>query len=285
MDDTKINFENNFALLDLAENNPENYENPAKVLRSGAGTFIKTFGDVKHFLNKLLPTDSTKKDGNDGADSNVVNTDNKSVATVINCLVKVLSRMYKTVTTHGKQIKGVLEQLASEKTSRDILFEELQKRYEDMEKRTNTNREGLDDYIKEQSDKTEKALEKKLNEEIEKRNLQNVNELNDYMKKQGDTSNKNLEKKLNDLEIKCDEGRQREMKGTIIVSSPERQGQTEATIRSQDWGDDNTYGPESELDMVLRIVYDKTGVLFPYSDVAACHNFGKAENHSFVLKI
>ena len=75
------------------------------------------------------------------------------------------------------------------------------------------------------------------------------------------------------------------MKGTIIVSSPERQGQTEATIRSQDWGDYNTYGPESELDMVLRMVHDKTGVWFPYSDVAACHQFGKAENHSFVLKI
>ena len=175
---------------------------------------------------------------------------------MINCLVKVLSRMYKTVTTHGKQIKGVLEQLASEKTSRDILFEELQKRYEDMEKRTNTNREGLDDYIKEQSDKTEKALEKKLNEEIEKRNIHNMQELNNYMTNQSANASNHLEKKLNDLEIKCDEGRQREMKGTIIVSSPERQGQTEATIRRVDWGDDNTHGPESELDMVLRMVHD-----------------------------
>ena len=75
-----------------------------------------------------MPTDLTKKDGNDTIDDETDNTDNKSVATVINCLVKVLSRMYKTVTTHGKQIKGVLEQLASEKTSRDIVLEELQKR-------------------------------------------------------------------------------------------------------------------------------------------------------------
>ena len=42
-----------------------------------------------------------------------------------------------------------------------------------------------------------------------------------------------------------------------------------------------------------RITYEGTeggrekfeGETYPYSDVAACHQFGKAENHSFVLKI
>ena len=37
--------------------------------------------------------------------------------------------------------------------------------------------------------------------------------------------------------------------------------------------------------MVLRLVYEKYGVRIPYSDVSACHRFGKKENNSFVLKI
>ena len=44
-------------------------------------------------------------------------------------------------------------------------------------------------------------------------------------------------------------------------------------------------GPESELDMVLRMVYEKTGVWIPYDDVAACHRVGNKNNNSFVLKI
>ena len=125
MDDSKINLDNIFALLDLAESDPENDEKGSssqgspKVLRSGTtGSIIKTFGDAKHFLKKLLPSDSSKKEGDENNDD----TTDKSVATVINSLVKVLSRMYKTVTTHGKQIKEVIEQLASEKTSREILL-------------------------------------------------------------------------------------------------------------------------------------------------------------------
>ena len=60
---------------------------------------------------------------------------------------------------------------------------------------------------------------------------------------------------------------------------------TEAIPRNVHWEDDDTYGPESELEMVLRMVHEKTGVWIPYSDVAACHQFGKYENHSYVLKI
>ena len=37
--------------------------------------------------------------------------------------------------------------------------------------------------------------------------------------------------------------------------------------------------------MVLRLVYEKYGVRIPWTDVSACHRFGKKENNSFVLKI
>ena len=75
------------------------------------------------------------------------------------------------------------------------------------------------------------------------------------------------------------------MKGTIIISSPER-GQlgTEAINRRQHWEDD-TFGMESDLDMVLRMIYEKSGVWIPHSDVTACHRFGRAQAHSFVLRV
>merc|ERR1712082_320353 len=38
-------------------------------------------------------------------------------------------------------------------------------------------------------------------------------------------------------------------------------------------------------DLVLRMIYEKTGVWIPYTDVSACHRFGKEKNHSFVLKV
>ena len=37
--------------------------------------------------------------------------------------------------------------------------------------------------------------------------------------------------------------------------------------------------------MVLRMVEEKTGVRIPWCDVVACHQIGKRENHSFVLKV
>ena len=75
------------------------------------------------------------------------------------------------------------------------------------------------------------------------------------------------------------------MKGTLIISSPEtEQLRTEAIARRQQL-DENTFGKESELDMVLRMVHDKTGVWIPYEDVSACHRFGKAKSNSFVLKV
>ena len=37
--------------------------------------------------------------------------------------------------------------------------------------------------------------------------------------------------------------------------------------------------------MVLRMVQEKTGVRFHYTDIMACHRIGKRDSHSFVLRI
>ena len=112
--------------------------------------------------------------------------DTKAMTTVINCIVRVLSNVYETVTTHGKEIKKIIEDVTNDKTHRDTLIAELQKKYEDLENKTNQENDRFETCLKEQLDKLEKEFDKKVE----------------------------------DVEIKCDEARQREMKGTLIVSSP-----------------------------------------------------------------
>ena len=105
------------------------------------------------------------------------------------------------------------------------------------------------------------------------------------MKEQFEKINEQNKDKIDTMEKELDEARQREIKGTIIVSSPEKgELRTEAEPRRQQW-EDGCYGVESELDMVLRMIYDKTGVWIPYEDISACHRFGKEENHSFVVRV
>ena len=98
---------------------------------------------------------------------------------------------------------------------------------------------------------------------------------------------KEFQKKHDELEKECDEGRQREMKGTLIISSPQRGNNinTLAVHRPLLDYQGNTLGMETDLDLVLRMVAAKTGVRFQISDVVACHRIGKKNSFSFVLKI
>ena len=277
MEDSNIDFTNVLTLLNLAESDPDDLQpsqgSPRSSRSAAATAVMKTFTTAKTYIRGLSV--DPKKD----------KTEQKSVATTINCIVKVLSDLYETVTAQGKQLKELFDQLTSDKTEREALLEEIQRRYNEMERRTNIDREGIDTMIKEQTDKAAKAFEKKLDEEMERRTNVDKENIDLYIKEKTEKVDKALEQKLKDLELKCDEGRQREMKGTIVVSSPKRgQWETEATPRHAGW-DDGTFGSESELDIVLRMVHDKTNVWIPHKDVAACHQFGKAENNSFVLKI
>ena len=96
-----------------------------------------------------------------------------------------------------------------------------------------------------------------------------------------------FDRKQKELEKEVDEGRQREMKGTLIISSPERgnMGTLAAHQPIHDY-QGNTVRMETDMDLVLRMVAIKTGVRIPISDVVACHRIGKnKKSHSFVLKI
>ena len=285
MEESKVNFENVLALLNMVDDTSdtvdddnsdiiESSQSTPRNLRSSASKVVDGgVASIAAFTNMFKQMITNKRDER---------VERESVPKVINCLVKVLSGMYRTLSNHGKHIKEIFEQLKSEKTDREKLLEQIQKKFEDMERK---DRESLENIINEKVEKTEAVLEKKIDEEIEKRNTENKEFIINHIKEQKDNLEELCDRKLKDLETKCDEGRQREMKGTLIISSPERgQIRTEAEHRRRDW-EDGSHGVESDLDMVIRMVYEKTGVWIPHCDVSACHRFGKARSHSYVLQI
>ena len=75
----------------------------------------------------------------------------------------------------------------------------------------------------------------------------------------------------------------------LIVSSPERNtsnGHTRA-FKKLVWDNNrNCQREENDMEMVVRMVGEKTGVFFPYSDIVACHPIGKKkENHTYILSV
>ena len=220
-----------------------------------------------------------------------------TMTTVINSIVKTLSRVMDSVTKQGKEIKKIVDDITSEKTQKDKLLDEIQKKYDALEARTTQNNEELTTKTDQLKEELDAKLDQAKTEVTDLIKVQTADLIKEHtadlikeqsaalIKEQSDKYAKEIKNKIDYLENQCDEARQREMKGTLIVSSPGRGKRTEAVIKTVSWDNNNTWGPEAELDMVLRMVYEKTGVGIPHRDVAACHRIGKWENHSFVLKI
>ena len=92
---------------------------------------------------------------------------------------------------------------------------------------------------------------------------------------------KKLQSEVQELTKEVDETRQRGIKGNLIISSPENgRGGTLATPK--------TVGGkvESNTDMVIRLIQQKTGVVVEKKDIIACHPMGKKkESHAFVIRL
>ena len=110
-----------------------------------------------------------------------------SMGTAIKSLVQVVKGLAEKV--------AIFERIAVEVSVKDKLIEELQTKIADLEQKSETEKDDLENRIKE-----------------------NENILEGLQNRQNDESSE----KLKEVEKECDEARQREMKGTLIVSSPER---------------------------------------------------------------
>ena len=86
------------------------------------------------------------------------------------------------------------------------------------------------------------------------------------------------------LEIECDEARQRGLKGNLIISSPRRVSKDGRTVETLAVRSKIGTKVESDMEMVVRLVKEKTGHTIPEEDISACHRIGKnKDSNSFVL--
>ena len=99
-----------------------------------------------------------------------------------------------------------------------------------------------------------------------------------------------LIKKCDELERNYDEVRQRSLKGNLIISSPARttaRGQSIPSLAKHQvsWDHYGNRRCETDLELVLRMVYMKIGVTISRHEVTACHPVGKRDKNTFILSI
>ena len=97
-----------------------------------------------------------------------------------------------------------------------------------------------------------------------------------------------LRVKVLELEDECDEVRQRSMKGNLIISSPNRDSAPSLGIRQQKFDiATNTTKLETEVNVCVRMILQKTGVAMPVSDVVACHPLGnrRGAEKTYILRV
>lgn len=94
-----------------------------------------------------------------------------------------------------------------------------------------------------------------------------------------------LESKMVKLETDYDDVRQRSMKGNLIVSSPQKEGCDTLLVKKQHQDESGNFrNLETETQMVIRVVAEKTGVWFDDREVQACHTLNR-QRTSFILRI
>lgn len=103
-----------------------------------------------------------------------------------------------------------------------------------------------------------------------------------------------LTERIVSLEDDTDDLRQRGMKGNLIISSPNRKDKDGKNVPSLAVPErvmdknTNTLRMETNLEMVLRLIKEKSGVVVPESDVMAFHSLGSergsARPTSFILR-
>ena len=86
------------------------------------------------------------------------------------------------------------------------------------------------------------------------------------------------------LRVEIDETRQRGLKGNIIVSSPVRPGK-DTCFKPKQLTEGGNQVKEADIDMVLRLIEEKTLVAIPKEDVIACHPMGRREKNTFIITV
>ena len=99
------------------------------------------------------------------------------------------------------------------------------------------------------------------------------------------TKHEQLENKHNDLILECEEIRQRSIKGNLIISCPVVNGNTWAVHQTIQGSHNQTQSVESDTELCLRLIREKTGVMFNIRDIVACHPLGRRDKNTYIIRI
>ena len=188
----------------------------------------------------------------------------KTVETTLNWVVSLFQDVITRINDQGEILAFLVEKVSHVLDKKDANVEEILKQ----------KQAELETALQKQND-----LETALN--------QKHSELENEMRTKTDNLEKELLAKCNDLEIKCDEARQRGLKGNLIVSAPARNTPRGLVTHAYQQERQFPYGyrRENMLEMVLRLVLTKTNVRIPPCDVVACHPIGARDSYTFILSV
>ena len=95
-----------------------------------------------------------------------------------------------------------------------------------------------------------------------------------------------LRTKVKELEEECDEARQRNMKGNLLISSPNKDHGSLMVQKQVKDQHTNAMRKETEVEMCTRIVHQKTGVAIPLCDISACHAINnRGVDSTYIIRV
>ena len=176
----------------------------------------------------------------------------KKVTITINWIISILKDLFRKVNNQGELIAEMMSKLLDLSEPKETTNEICDLKIQTLEKQFN-----------EKSEVVEKALV----------------ESHEALEAQ-------FRAKTYELELHCDETRQRSLKGNLIVSCPRvnRGGVVSDTMAVRDRSR-NSVREESVTEMVVRLVKMKTGQAIPLQDISACHPIGRKESNTFILRV
>ena len=203
-------------------------------------------------FNKVKSTAITMLQGKKSLD--IDETDPKKVDITINWIVSLLKDLLDKVNGQTELLASLMNKIVDLVEPKENLEEEFRKKHEKLEADFQLKSDAFEKVVREKQDDLEKEFNIKHEE----------------------------------VEMKCDEARQRGLKGNLIVSSPERKdrnGQFVNTLAVRDNNRDSVR-KESVTEMVVRLVKIKTGQEIPLQDIVACHPIGKnKDSHTYILSV
>ena len=250
-------------LIRLAETTTEDSKKKASapdsspIMTRYKSKLLKALPEVAGNINKMTFSAFSKLQGKTTVIAEETDT-TKTVPQIINWIVSLLKDVIRKLNDQGVLITSLIDKLSEFVDPKEALEEEFKKKHEELEA-----------DFQEKSDTFEKVVREKQ-----------------------DASEKEFKQKHEELELKCDEARQRGLKGNLIVASPE--GKTRAGVEMHTLAvkekvenkTTNSMRNETDTEMIVRLVKMKTGQEIPLQDIVACHPIGKnKESHSYILSV